>query len=141
MNYTLTDDEGQVIDESQVPMDYLHGYENIIPGLEKELEGTEPGDKRDVVVDPAEGYGEHDPEAVFAVPADRVPDHKQLTPGMNVVADTPDGPMPLVVLEVNDDNVVVDANHPLAGKRLHFAVEIVDVRAATGDELAQGCVL
>jgi FKBP-type peptidyl-prolyl cis-trans isomerase SlyD len=141
MNYTLTDDEGQLLDSSDQPMEYLHGYDNIIPGLEKVLEGAEPGDQRQAVVEPAEAYGEYDPEAVFAVSADKVPDHTQLSPGMNVVGDTSDGPVSLIVREVNVEHIVVDANHPLAGKRLHFDVGIVSVRAASDEELAEGCVL
>jgi FKBP-type peptidyl-prolyl cis-trans isomerase SlyD len=141
MNYTLTDDDGELIDSSLDPLVYLHGYGNIIPGLEKGLEGAEPGQRHTVVVEPAEAYGETDPGAIITVPSDTVPEGVDLTPGMVVVGDTPSGPIQLTVREVNDDNIVVDGNHPLAGKRLHFEVEIVTVRAASDEELAEGCPL
>ena len=139
MNYTLTDDEGELIDSSEEPLEYLHGYDNIIPGLEKGLEGAEPGQRRSVVVEPAEAYGETDPDAIITVSSDTVPEGVELTPGQMVVGDTPSGPVQLTVVEVTDDGIVVDGNHPLAGKRLHFEVEVVDVRIATDEELAEGC--
>ena len=139
MNYTLTDDEGELIDSSQEPLVYLHGYGNIIPGLETALEGAEPGQQHSVVVEAADAYGETDPGAIIKVPADTVPEGVELAPGMVVVGDTPSGPIQLTVVEVNEDNIVVDGNHPLAGKRLHFEVEIVEVRDASEEELAGGC--
>lgn len=139
MNYTLTDDEGELIDSSQQPLVYLHGHGNIIPGLEEALEGAESGQQRSVVVEAAEAYGEVDPGAIVSIPSDTVPEGVELTPGMVVMADTPSGPVQLTVREVNEDNIVVDGNHPLAGKRLHFEVEIVEVRAASHAELAAGC--
>lgn len=139
MNYTLTDDDGELIDSSHEPLKYLHGYGNIVPGLEKALEGAEPGQRHTVAVEPAEAYGETDSGAIITIPSDTVPAGVELTPGMVVVGDTPSGPVQLTVREVNDDNIVVDGNHPLAGKRLHFEVEVVDVRAASDKELAEGC--
>lgn len=141
MNYTLKDDEGELIDSSQEPLVYLQGYGHIIPGLEKGLEGTEPGERRSVVVEAAEAYGETDPALIITIPSDTVPEGVALTPGMVVVGDTPSGPVQLTVVEIRDDGVVVDGNHPLAGKRLHFEVEVVDVRAASDEELAEGCPL
>lgn len=140
MSYTLRDDEGDLVESTEAPVDYLHGYDNIIPGLEKGLEGAEPGQRRSVVVEAADAYGEVDPEAIITLPADAVPEGVELEPGMNVVGDTPHGPVGLTVVEVNEDGIVVDANHPLAGKRLHFEVEVVGVRAASDEELAHGCV-
>jgi FKBP-type peptidyl-prolyl cis-trans isomerase SlyD len=137
MDYTLTDDEGNVLDKTEEPIEYLHGYGTIIPGLEKGLEGAEPGNERQIVVEPGEAYGEPDPKAVFEVSRDSVPDDMALEPGMRVVGDTSDGPVGLVVREVNKDHIVVDANHPLAGKTLHFDVKVVDVRQASDEELAE----
>jgi FKBP-type peptidyl-prolyl cis-trans isomerase SlyD len=137
-NYTLTDDGGDVLDKSEQPLPYLHGYSNIIPGLERALEGTRPGDRQTVVVEPADAYGEHDPSRVMTLGRDRAEEGMDLQPGMVVLGETDDGTMPLTIREVTADTVVVDANHPLAGKRLHFDVEIVDVRAASEQELAQG---
>jgi FKBP-type peptidyl-prolyl cis-trans isomerase SlyD len=138
LNYTLRDDEGQILDNPDKPFDYLHGYGQVIPGLEKALEGAEPGHQQEVVVDPAEAYGEPDPGAIFTVPSDNVPEDVDLEPGMTVIGETPTGSVRLTVREVSEENIVVDANHPLAGKRLHFDVEVLDVRAASDQELAQG---
>ena len=136
--YRLTDDGGELLDESDEPLEYLHGYGNIIPGLEKALEGAKQGDRQTVTVEAAEAYGEHDPEKVMTLQKDAADEGMELKPGMAVMGETEEGTMPLTILEVHPDRVVVDANHPLAGKRLHFEVEIIGVRAATNEELAQG---
>lgn len=138
LNYTLRDDDGQVIEKTEEPFDYLHGYNRIIPGLEKALEGAEPGHQEEIVVEPADAYGERDEGAVFSVPAENVLEGAEVWPGMQVIGDTPGGPVMLTVREVNEDDIMVDANHPLAGMRLHFDVEVLGVRAASDDELA-GC--
>ena len=138
MNYALSLDDDEILESSDCPMEYLHGFENIIPGLERALEGAEPGERRSVVVEPADAYGEHDPERLITVPIDEVPDGAALEPGMKLMAESARGPITLTVSQVNDDSVVLDANHPLAGKRLHFEVEVVDVRAAEVHELGQG---
>ncbi|MBN1632457.1 MAG: peptidylprolyl isomerase [Thermoleophilia bacterium] len=138
MNYTLSLDDDETLEASECPMEYLHGFENIIPGLERALEGAEPGERRSVVIEPADAYGEHDPERLLTVPIDEVPDGPALEPGMKLMAESARGPIALTVTQVNDDTVVFDANHPLAGKRLHFEVELVDVRAAEMHELGQG---
>jgi len=139
-NYTLTDDDGNTIDtnEGHAPLSYLHGYDNIIPGLESALEGAEVGFSQNVTVEPAEAYGEVDQEAIFEVSRDKFPPEMELAPGMQFAGETPSGDVPLTVVEVRDDAVVVDANHPLAGTRLHFDVEVVDIREATDDELQAG---
>lgn len=137
-NYTLTDDGGEELDKSEQPLPYLHGYGNIIPGLEKALEGARPGDRQMVVVEPVDAYGEHDPARVMTLGRERADDGMDLKPGMVVLGETEDGTMPLTIREVTADTVIVDANHPLAGRRLHFDIEIVDVRAASEQELAQG---
>ena len=138
LSYTLRDDEGQVIESTEKPFAYLHGFGKIIPGLEKALEGAEPGHQQEVVVEPAEAYGEPDPKAIVTLPSESIPEDMDLKPGMKVVGEAPSGPVDLTVLEVNEDSVVVDANHPLAGKTLHFDLEVVDVRAPSDEELAQG---
>jgi FKBP-type peptidyl-prolyl cis-trans isomerase SlyD len=139
-NYTLTDDCGAVIDSSEggAPLQYLHGYDNIIPGLENALEGVECGHKSTVIVEPADGYGEVDDEAIFEVGRDKFPDGMEISPGMQFAGETPNGDVPLTVVEVRDDSVVVDANHPLAGERLHFDVEVVEIRPASDEELESG---
>lgn len=142
MHYTLTDDSGDVLDSSRggEPFSYLHGHNNIIPGLEKALEGTEAGFKSKVTVAPTEGYGEKNPEAVFEAPREHFPPDMKLEIGARVYADGPNGPITLTVVKLTETGAVLDANHPLAGKTLHFDVEITTVRSATTEELAHGHV-
>jgi FKBP-type peptidyl-prolyl cis-trans isomerase SlyD len=137
LNYTLSLEDGEVLG-AEDSVEYLHGYYNIMPGLERSLEGSRAGEKKAVVVEPADAYGEHDPARMVNVPIASVPDGRELQPGMKVTAGTPRGPVELTVSEVGDGNIVLDANHPLAGKRLHFDVEVIDVRAAAVHELSQG---
>ena len=139
-NYKLTDDDGNTIDSSEgcAPLSYLHGYDNIIPGLESALEGVDVGYSANVVVEPADAYGDIDEEAVFEVGRDKFPPEMELAPGMQFAGETPSGDVPLTVMQVNDDSIIVNANHPLAGERLHFDVEVVDIREATDEELQQG---
>jgi FKBP-type peptidyl-prolyl cis-trans isomerase SlyD len=111
---------------------------NIVPGLERALEGAKTGDRRSVVLEPADAYGEHDADRLITIPVDSVPRELELRPGVQITAETSRGPVTPIVSEVKDGTVVFDANHPLAGKRLHFDVEVLDVRNATGRELRQG---
>jgi FKBP-type peptidyl-prolyl cis-trans isomerase SlyD len=138
ITYTLQLDDGEVVGEPRRRLEYLHGYHNIVPGLEKALEGVKSGDQRSVVLEPAEAYGEHDADRLITMPVDTVPRELELLPGAQITAKTSRGPVTLIVSEVKDGIVVFDANHPLAGKRLHFDVEVLDVRNATGRELRQG---
>ena len=140
INYTLTDDEGLIIDsnEGRPPLVYLHGHDNIIPGLEKGLEGAAVGENRKVDVPPAEGYGDMDPDRIFELPKEEFPDEMPLEEGMQFCAETAAGEMSITVAEVRDDTVVVDANHPLAGMTLHFDVEVLDVRQGSEEELRLG---
>ena len=142
MHYTLTDDSGDVLDSSRggEPFSYLHGHNNIIPGLERALEGTEAGFKSKVTVAPTEGYGEKNPEAIFEAPREHFPPDMKLEIGARVYADGPNGPITLTVIKLTESGAVLDANHPLAGKTLHFDVEITTVRTATAEELAHGHV-
>ena len=96
-----------------------------------------PGEHEEVVIEPEDAYGERDESAIVSVPVDNLPADVQLQPGMDVVGETPDGMMRMTVREVTDDEVIVDANHPLAGKTLHFDVEVVDVHEASDLELAE----
>jgi FKBP-type peptidyl-prolyl cis-trans isomerase SlyD len=142
LHYTLTDDEGSVLDSSsgRDPFAYLHGHGNIIPGLEKALEGTSAGHKSVVDVNPVDGYGEKNPELIFEAPREHFPPEMKLETGARVYAEGPEGPISFAVVELTDKGAVLDGNHPLAGKRLHFDVEVIDVRAATSEELAHGHV-
>lgn len=142
MHYTLTDDAGDVIDSSrgQDPIEYLHGHGNIIGGLENALEGNEAGDKTVVKLSPSEGYGEYNQNAVFQVPRDKFPAGSDIQVGMRVEGEGPEGTHSFIVLGLSEEEVTLDANHPLAGKNLNFDVEIIEVREATDQELAHGHV-
>jgi FKBP-type peptidyl-prolyl cis-trans isomerase SlyD len=137
LNYSLSLDDGETLGDEE-GVEYLHGYYNIMPGLEKALEGIGAGERRAVVLEPADAYGEHDPSRLITAAIESVPDGKKLQPGMRITAGTPRGPVELTVSEMTDETIVFDANHPLAGKRLHFDVEAVAVRPAARHELAQG---
>jgi FKBP-type peptidyl-prolyl cis-trans isomerase SlyD len=141
-HYTLTDIDGQVIDSSQgnAPLTYLHGVGQIVPGLENALLGKAVGEKLDVEVSAAEGYGEHHDFMVQQVPREAFQGVDEIEPGMQFQAQTPQGGMTVTVTAVDATTVTVDGNHPLAGKNLFFAVEIVSVRAASSEELEHGHV-
>jgi FKBP-type peptidyl-prolyl cis-trans isomerase SlyD len=142
-HYTLTDDDGIRIDssEGQEPLGYLHGAGNIIPGLEKALEGKTIGDSLTVAVTAAEGYGEVQKELIQEVPKEAFQGIDTIEVGMQFEAQTGQGgTVPVTVIDVTDDLVTVDGNHPLAGKNLNFDVSIEDVREATEEELANGHV-
>ncbi len=139
MDYVLKDDDGSVIDQSPdgQPLAYLHGHGNIIAGLERQLEGSAPGDAKSVSVPPAEAYGEYDPKLKQQVDRSLFPE-VPIEPGMQFRAGTPEGDRVVRISEVGDGYVVVDANHELAGKTLHFEVKVKEVREATPHELEHG---
>lgn len=142
-HYTLRNDEGEVLDSSdgKDPLPYIHGHQNIVPGLEKELEGLAVGDKKNVTVPPALGYGERRDDAVQTVPLAEFPEEIPREVGLQIFAEGPDGQhFPLWIAAVGDDNITLDGNHPLAGQTLHFDVEITEIRAAEEEELAHGHV-
>lgn len=141
IDYTLTNDAGEVIDSSAggAPMVYLHGAGNIIVGLEKALEGKTAGEELSVAVEPVDAYGEYSAELVAVLGRDMFEGVDQLEVGMQFHASGPDGSMQIVTIrDVDGDEVTVDGNHPLAGQRLNFQVKIVTVREANAEELAHG---
>lgn len=140
--YTLTDDDGEVMDQSPEgqPLSYLHGAAGIIPGLENELTGKVAGDDFKVTINPEEAYGPHHPEMVQELPRTSFPEGMEIQPGMQFTAQSNNGPVTVVVTRVEGDSVTVDANHPLAGKILHFEGKIDSVRDATPEELDHGHV-
>ncbi|ABC80994.1 FKBP-type peptidyl-prolyl cis-trans isomerase [Anaeromyxobacter dehalogenans] len=141
LDYSLHLGDGKVVDQSEPgePLTYLHGEGQIVPGLESALEGVDVGESRTVVVAPADGYGEHDPRGVQEVPRKAFPPGFDPQVGMELTAEGADGePVPFAIREVKPESVVIDLNHPLAGKTLHFDVKVRDVRAATAEELEHG---
>ena len=130
LDYTLRLDNDEVVDtsEEREPIEFVQGQQQIVPGLEDALYGMEAGEAKSVVVDPAEGYGERNPEANQDVPRDAI----QVSDGSGRTATA-------FIAEVGDNSVKLDFNHPLAGERLHFDVEVVDVREASAADLMGGC--
>ena len=139
-HYTLRDDTGSVSESSEggSPVVYLHGRNNIVPGLESELKGKKSGDKLTAVVAPEQGYGTRNESAVQRVPLKHLATKGPIQPGQMVVVNTREGGRQARVLKVGHFNADLDLNHPLAGKTLTFDIVIVDVRAATEEELAHG---
>lgn len=141
IEYTLTNDEGEVLDTSvgDEPLEYLHGAENIVPGLEDALSGKDAGDELKVVIEPEDGYGEYMAELVGVVDRSAIEGIDELEVGMELQSETPDGDIEILTIrEIDGDEVTLDGNHPLAGQRLTFQVKVVEVRDATEDELAHG---
>ena len=141
IDYTLTDEAGEVLDSSEgrEPLAYLHGAGNLIPGLEQALEGSAQGDNLKVTVEPDQAYGERSEELVQAVPMDAFAGVDQVEAGMRFQATDDQGNVRVVtVQEVGDQEVTVDANHPLAGQKLHFDVTIAEVREASAEEIEHG---
>ncbi|WP_205519726.1 FKBP-type peptidyl-prolyl cis-trans isomerase [Pyxidicoccus caerfyrddinensis] len=133
--------DGKAVDESEPgePLVYLQGHEEIVPGLEKVLEGKTKGDTLQVTVTPDEGYGDYDPDGLEEVPRTEFPDGLGLVAGGVLSATDPDGDeVDFFIKEVKGDTILVDFNHPLAGKTLHFDVTVRDVRTATAEELEHG---
>lgn len=139
-NYTLTSDEGEVLDTSSggEPLSYIHGHENIIPGLERELEGRQAGDSFTCAVRPEDAYGVWSEDFLFPVNRSQFEDGEKIEEGMKFEIDTGEGHQPVSIHKIEGDTVTIDANHPLAGKTLHFDVAVVDVREATPEELEHG---
>lgn len=141
IHYTLTLTDGREVDSSRGgdPLTYLHGSQSIVPGLEAGLAGKTSGDSLEVDVSADDGYGQVDPEGRREVPRSSFPDDLELEVGMELAAQDDEGHvMPLVVKEIGADAVLIDMNHPLAGEALHFAVEVMEIRDATAEELAHG---
>jgi FKBP-type peptidyl-prolyl cis-trans isomerase SlyD len=132
LKYTLKNDEGEVLDKSDAasPFTYLHGAQQIVPGLENALEGLKVGDKKKVEVAPAEGYGELNEDLKLTVNRSQFPANVEVEAGMQFEAQSPDGQ--------EGDKVKIDGNHPLAGQTLHFDVEVLSLRDATEEEKAHG---
>ena len=143
IDYTLTDEDQNELDSSsgREPLRYLHGAQNIIPGLEKALTGKSEGDELTVTVQPEEAYGPVNPDLIQKAPLSAFQGVDEVKPGMQFQAEGPNGQKQIItVREVADDGVSIDANHPLAGQVLHFDVKVQEVREATKDEVEHGHV-
>jgi FKBP-type peptidyl-prolyl cis-trans isomerase SlyD len=144
IHYVLTNDDKEVLDssEGQDPLAYLHGTGHLIPGLEAQLLGKTAGDKLDVTVQPGDGYGEFNEELVQVVPSDVFDGVESIELGMQFQTSNEDcsGGETITVVSVENDEVTIDGNHTLAGVTLHFAVDIIEVREATAEELEHGHV-
>jgi len=141
LQYTLKNSAGEVLDQAsrEDPLRYLHGAGNLIPGVEKALAGNAAGAAVEVTVPPDEGYGQRNDQLVFQVPRTELPDG-ELQLGMQFQVQGEDGSGVVTVTGIEDDAVTLDGNHPLAGETLHFAMEVVEVREATAEELEHGHV-
>lgn len=142
LHYTLTDNDGKVIDKSEDgSFAYLHGASNIIPGLEDALTGKSAGEEMSVSVSPEQAYGVRDEAMLQQVPKNMFEDASQIAVGTQFHAQGPNGEMLVVtVMEVEEEHVLVDGNHPLAGVELNFDVKIIDVRDASEEEVEHGHV-
>jgi FKBP-type peptidyl-prolyl cis-trans isomerase SlyD len=139
-HYSLRDSEESFIESSEgkEPVVYMHGHNNIVPGLEEQMAGKQSGAKFTASVAPEKAYGLRDPNAVQRVPIKHLATRGRLVPGQMVAVNTREGARHALVLKVGHFNVDLDLNHPLAGRTLVFDIEIVDVRDATAEELAHG---
>jgi FKBP-type peptidyl-prolyl cis-trans isomerase SlyD len=141
--YTLKLANGEIIDYTEVdePLEYLHGAENIIPGLERELTGLHTGDSKEVAVEPADGYGIYDPEDVEVIEREMLPKNMPVKLGARLLIYDEDGnESEATVREISAKNVTLDFNHPLAGQKLFFSVQVLGVRDATEEEREHGHV-
>ena len=141
VHYTLWNDEGEELETSvgDEPLEYLHGSDSIVPGLEKVLEGQTMGFKTKVKIPAADAYGERDEELVFEVPKDELPEG--LEEGEEISSEDEDGEEDVfTVVELTENGALLDGNHPFAGLDLTFEVEIVGLREATAEEIEHGHV-
>lgn len=142
VNYKLSDAQNNLIEEGVQPMVYLHGgYENTLPKIEEELDGKEVGYNSTLQVEPDDAFGDYDAELVKVEERNRLPEPLEVGMQFEGMADGGDDePMIFTVTEIADDKVVLDGNHPLAGMALRFELSVIDVRAATEEEIAHGHV-
>lgn len=140
LHFAVTDNNGELIDDTRdsSPLEFLMGSGYLVPGLEAELEGLKVGDDFDVTVEPEQGYGIYDPELVQEVPAELFDGVEGVEPGMAFSAETDAGYRTVIITAVEDDIIIVDANHPFAGRTLQFNGEVIGIREATEEEIEHG---
>jgi len=146
LDYKLHGPDGELVDASEPgePMEYLHGHGEVPEALERALEGLEVGARKRIELGPGEAYGRHDPEAIVAVPRDAFPPDREIVPGDTVAVqvqddegrDLPGESIDMRVVEISPDAIVLDANHPLAGRSVAFEVAILGVRMLDEHEIA-----
>ena len=140
LSYRVFDAQGVLHDEvlRSAPLRYIHGYAQVIPGLESGLEGARRGERRTLVLEPDAAFGERDPSARFSIARDDFPSGNDIKVGDELVCSVPDeGECSYRVLEVTDEEIVADQNHPLAGQRVRFEVEVLVVRRVDDAALAR----
>jgi len=142
IDYTLTDNDGEVIDSSEGagPLAYLQGMGNIIPGLEEALLGKEAGDEVKASIEPEKAYGERHEDMKQDVPKELFGGIDNIEVGMQFQSETDEGPVMVTVVSIGEEMITVDGNHPLAGGHLNFDVKIREVREASAEELEHGHV-
>ncbi|MEN8194032.1 MAG: peptidylprolyl isomerase [Bacteroidota bacterium] len=142
IDYTLTNDTGETLDSStgREPLSYIQGYQNIIPGLEKELEGKSVGDKFKISIPPEEAYGKFQESLIQEVPKTAFQGVEKIDVGMQFQAQMEGGPVVVTVTKVEEEKVTIDGNHPLADMTLTFDVEVKEIRDASEEELEHGHV-
>ena len=141
INFTLKDSDGNVLEstENKEPFSYLSGNSQILPKLEEGVNQMLIGGKKDIKIDAANAYGEYNNEAIQQINKKEFPENINLEEGMRLIANSPDGKqMPFIINKIEENEVTVDFNHPLAGKDLEFNVELIDIRDATPEELSHG---
>ena len=143
LNYWLKNDEGVVVDTSEggVPMSFIQGSKNTIQGIQDAVEGRAVGDRVEAIIPPELAYGAHNPEFVSRVPQSVFDGVENVSVGMKFQTNAGEGAQVVKVVAVNDQEVTVDANHPLAGLTLTFELELVDVRKASDEELQTGKIM
>jgi len=141
-HYTLRDQANEMLDSSQGedPLGYIHGHENLIPGLEQALEGKQAGDTFQVTVEPDDAYGQRDEGLVETIEREQFEGVDEIEVGMRFRTESDDGDQIVTVTDINDEIITIDANHPLAAEKLTFEVEVTEVREATDAERQHGHV-
>ena len=139
-HYVLTNADDEILDRSDEALEYLHGFNNIIPGLEKELDGLAIGDKKTVSVPAADAYGEYDDSLIHEFPKSAFTPGEELEVGLEVELESDQSSVVMLIKEIGEDTITLDGNHPLAGETLNFDVEIASIREATKEELEHGHV-
>ncbi len=140
LTYVLFDAKGEAVDKAtaEEPLEYVHGYAEIVPGLERQIVGLKAGEKGVFEIEPAEAFGEPEKEAIFAVDKSDFEGAGDVKVGDEFMAEGPDGDrMPMRVIEIQEDAFVVDMNHPLAGQKVRFEVSVIAVRPATEEEITE----